>query len=622
VLGVLTLDEINGYIQRSKPANDAGRIGKPIQLTPSQTKNTGLHLSTGGSEDASRLTRLYGSPLPKMIPVPNLRTPASESDADSCGAEKHQMDSAETEKHHSNAILSILGLGPSILAAGDAMNSQDAARTIAETDPTTSDLLAMETAAEAVNKRLTKLADTLLSVPTPDNAKTLDDEVNVVNGPVEAENPPLEFDEQVGSTTCAVQLPQFTHFDEGEATMAEIQSIMHKADFEPSGRDAEQFELSDEEVQTSNQPESNPLEIGNAEIARADRFALSNQPIRTKNSRSRPRRSSDCSSISETSSLPSIADSVFSLASGSSMSSIVSTHGAGDRLATLLLENPILRPMYQEALAKVTLERLERNLRRMLKLFAFDLRKEAENPKQKNAARFVRSRARNSAHIICRSLNSEMPQPTASSLPVINITQEIVEDASDNSSESDTQKVEPQDLRELEAFIVTSSAFEALTLNLRLFIYPEELKSLVVNESKFGAVVEQPTVEHLADDLVEIDAMDVTEDTRKLHLQDTTEESSCLKSSIMSKCWRATIEKCRRVSEGGYLRKIIALLVSILISLSILLRMFINIMPPWDLVWDPITESPLLFESDGSKTLSRNISKEISPNRWDFTLYE
>src|SRR5450432_2913314 len=83
--------------------------------------------------------------------------------------------------------------------------------------------------------------------------------------------------------------------------------------------------------------------------------------------RSRQRHSSNSSEISRTSSLSSIADSIFSVATASSMSSVMSTHGAGDRLIALLREDPILQPLYQEAIAKVAAERLVRNLRRLIK---------------------------------------------------------------------------------------------------------------------------------------------------------------------------------------------------------------------------------------------------------------
>jgi hypothetical protein len=195
----------------------------------------------------------------------------------------------------------------------------------------------------------------------------------------------------------------------------------------------------------------------------------------------RQRRSSDISDISQASSLASIADSIFSFASASSMSSMMSTYGAGDRLIALLREDPVLRPLYQEGFAKISAEKLERNLRRLLKRFAVDLRKEAENLQQRCAAHFVRSRATNSAHIICSSLGGNETKMTPKLF--LHVPREAeakeLEDVSDNSSDSDNQDDELADLCKLEEFLVTSRAFETLRQNLRLFVYPEDSAAAV-----------------------------------------------------------------------------------------------------------------------------------------------
>jgi hypothetical protein len=210
---------------------------------------------------------------------------------------------------------------------------------------------------------------------------------------------------------------------------------------------------------------------------------------------SRQRRSTSSSEISQTSSLASISDSIFSLATASSMSSVTSTHGAGDRLIALLREDPILQQLYQEALATIAAERLERNLRRLLKQFAVDLRKEAENPQQRSTAHFVRSRAWNSAHVICKSLGQNEPKPTTKPLVVhVPLEAEVVNDLSDSSSDSDSQD-EPPDLSELELFVVNSRAFETLRLNLRLFIHPEGPAASVSQPSITATAVESRTLE-------------------------------------------------------------------------------------------------------------------------------
>jgi hypothetical protein len=94
-------------------------------------------------------------------------------------------------------------------------------------------------------------------------------------------------------------------------------------------------------------------------------------------------------------SIASIADSIFSNATGSSMSSVVGLTDPGERLVTLLLNDSDLSVLCREALNRVTPDRFERNLRRLLTLFAIELRKEAENPQQRSAAHFVRYRYNN-----------------------------------------------------------------------------------------------------------------------------------------------------------------------------------------------------------------------------------
>jgi hypothetical protein len=59
-----------------------------------------------------------------------------------------------------------------------------------------------------------------------------------------------------------------------------------------------------------------------------------------------------------------------------------------------LLGDHVIRPLCLEALIIVAHERFERNLRRLLGSFAIELKKEARNSQEINAARFVKFRAR------------------------------------------------------------------------------------------------------------------------------------------------------------------------------------------------------------------------------------
>jgi hypothetical protein len=312
-----------------------------------------------------------------------------------------------------------------------------------------------------------------------------------------------------------------------------------------------------------------------------------NGPSEAPPAQQRQRRVSNSSDVSETSSLASIADSIFSIASASSMSSIMSTHGAGDRLMTLLREDSILKPLYQEAITKVASEKLERNLRRLFNRFAVDLREEAVNPQQRGAAHFVRSRARNSAHVICGALKCG-PKSTPTSLPTIDIPQEIVEDVSDNSTDPDSQEDEPDDLRELEAFIITSRAFEALRLNLRLFIYPEESNVPVTDETLISAVVEQSTDETPSGGPLEIVVKDVVVDLAHLNFMDAERECPFLESPMVAKKFGESSQSCPVEPKSENWEKLLSLFISVTISLIypyFILGIILNLYS-WDLPRD------------------------------------
>ncbi len=172
---------------------------------------------------------------------------------------------------------------------------------------------------------------------------------------------------------------------------------------------------------------------------------------------------SDISKVSAASSIPSVADSIFTMVSGSSMSSISAPERAGERLVGLLLGDVIIKQACSEALLTIEEEKFERNLRRLLRDFSSELRKEAETVQQRRAANFVRFRARNFAHIICNSLKpGRKPR----------IDNEPEEESEDEDSDRSEDKVE-----NLEIFIKSSKAFDSFRTNLRAFVYPSKQKA-------------------------------------------------------------------------------------------------------------------------------------------------
>lgn len=184
-------------------------------------------------------------------------------------------------------------------------------------------------------------------------------------------------------------------------------------------------------------------------------------------------RLSETSDVSAASSLKSIADSVFSTISGSSMSSLPGRQGAGERLVSLLLDDPAIKQLCSEALLMIEQEKLERNLRRLLNGFAIELRKEAETTQQRHAANFVRFRARNSAHMICNSLTKDL-RPVMKPKVLQEANQAEEDDHGSEDEDSDRSDDEVQNLQQLEGFIKSSAAFEVFREKLRAFVFPSE----------------------------------------------------------------------------------------------------------------------------------------------------
>lgn len=119
------------------------------------------------------------------------------------------------------------------------------------------------------------------------------------------------------------------------------------------------------------------------------------------------------------------------MVSGSSMSSITGPQNAVERLVTLLLSDDFIKILCSEALFDLEQERFERNLRRLLKEFAVELRKEANSEQERHATQFVRLRARNSAYIICRTLIDEKAPK------IENVEAEYVSEGSESDQSDD-----------------------------------------------------------------------------------------------------------------------------------------------------------------------------------------
>lgn len=229
----------------------------------------------------------------------------------------------------------------------------------------------------------------------------------------------------------------------------------------PQGRGSESTEIENEASPGPDEQGSSPNHIPRG-IERIQSRSSSNKLSESYEEDNR----SVTSQQSHASSLASITDSLFSLVSGSSMSSLAGPQEAVDRLISLLLADEEINSICTSALTTIAPDRFERNLRRSLKEFGVALRKEAETPQQRRASHFVQLRARNSAYMICNSITKQRTRQQ---------TDIEFEYLLSEGSDSDRSDDEVDDLQQLESFVKSSKAIEILKENLRAFVYLQEI---------------------------------------------------------------------------------------------------------------------------------------------------
>ena len=168
--------------------------------------------------------------------------------------------------------------------------------------------------------------------------------------------------------------------------------------------------------------------------------------------------------ISRSSSPDSIAESVFSGITDSSISSLGAPDGANERFIALLLGDIVIKENCKNALTWLEPDKFEKKLQRLLTQLASELRREAETKLQRHAARFVKCYARNSAYIICHSLQKDFnTQPSSS---------KGKSDSNSDTDDSDSGHSENEldDLNQLEAFIKNSKAFKDFVDKVEKFV--------------------------------------------------------------------------------------------------------------------------------------------------------
>ncbi|KAH7372196.1 hypothetical protein BKA64DRAFT_264522 [Cadophora sp. MPI-SDFR-AT-0126] len=181
----------------------------------------------------------------------------------------------------------------------------------------------------------------------------------------------------------------------------------------------------------------------------------------------------EITALSRSSSVISFADTTFSsIVSGSSQSSVGVSQAHTEQFSKLVFEDEILQPTCFAIVGVISLERFERKLRRCLRSFSAELFQEAKNIRERQAAKFVKLRSRNAAHLICDELNATRK--------LFKEKQNAVPQAWEQSSDSNFSEEEDgtADMKDLGSFILHSNAFENLRSELSLLLTQQLLEPL------------------------------------------------------------------------------------------------------------------------------------------------
>jgi hypothetical protein len=196
-------------------------------------------------------------------------------------------------------------------------------------------------------------------------------------------------------------------------------------------------------------------------------------------------------------------DSVGSTATGSSATLVSEALVAANEFVTLLLEDQSLAPLLSTAFERIKADKLERNFKRLLKVYAIGLQQEARGGIEKDAVQLILTHARYIAYRIRQRYDRSAPdnadrferltnQSTAkralledylrgrtrqsieTSLLGPDIDDDDDGDKSDSSapSEAEADQLELNDLDRVKVFMVQSAAYHEFKQNLRDFILP------------------------------------------------------------------------------------------------------------------------------------------------------
>ena len=183
-------------------------------------------------------------------------------------------------------------------------------------------------------------------------------------------------------------------------------------------------------------------------------------------------------------SLQSLVDSIFSVATFSSTSTVAETNNALQRVLAILKSDAALKILYADSVSKTSVDKFNRNLGILLKRFAVDLEKEAKCWNEQRAAQFIRGRARTIAQKVATSVYPS--QHESQKLP----PRIVEQDGAESSDDSDLEE-EPDEFVELEIFITNSTAFQKLRDNIRGFLGLEPSQEEAVLEASSCKLLEE-----------------------------------------------------------------------------------------------------------------------------------
>lgn len=200
----------------------------------------------------------------------------------------------------------------------------------------------------------------------------------------------------------------------------------------------------------------------------------------------------------ETASIRSVA-SLNSMATGSSATLVGEALAAANEFINLLLEDQGLTPWFSMIFDRIDADRVQRNIQRLLKLYALDLRQEAQGDIEKEAVRLVLIRARYVAYrirqnydksvldqggeiaqmfrsraLLDKYLRSKTRQRINPMLSESHIDSSDNSDISDADTSSEALSDEPglSDLDRVKDFMCDSAAYRKFKQNLKGFILP------------------------------------------------------------------------------------------------------------------------------------------------------